>query len=49
MANRTDCAIAGVIRDTLYIDGGYQWWLPGLKDESYGAPINDGKISEPIV
>jgi hypothetical protein len=32
-----------VIRDTLYIDGGYLWWLPGLSDGTYGAPTSDGK------
>lgn len=34
--------IAAVIRESLYIDGGYIWWLPGLSDGTYGAPNNDG-------
>jgi hypothetical protein len=38
-----DEKIAAVIRDTLYIDGGYLWWLPGQSDGTYGAPTSDGK------
>ncbi|KAH7391537.1 hypothetical protein BKA64DRAFT_107644 [Cadophora sp. MPI-SDFR-AT-0126] len=33
---------AAVVRDTLYIDGGYLWWKPGLSDGSYGAVVSDG-------
>jgi hypothetical protein len=33
---------AAVIRDTVYLDGGYLWWVPGLADGTYGAPVNDG-------
>ncbi|KAG0649494.1 Kelch repeat-containing [Hyphodiscus hymeniophilus] len=33
---------AGVIRDTLYLDGGYLWWNPGLADGSYAGPTADG-------
>jgi hypothetical protein len=40
--NPTDDAIAGVIRDALYIDGGYLWWNPGLADGSYAGPTADG-------
>ena len=34
--------IAGVVRDTLYIDGGYLWWEPGMSDGTYGGQISDG-------
>jgi hypothetical protein len=33
---------AGVVRDTVYIDGGYLWWEPGLADGTYGTPVSDG-------
>ncbi|KAL5318176.1 hypothetical protein ACEPPN_013235 [Leptodophora sp. 'Broadleaf-Isolate-01'] len=33
---------AAVVRDTLYIDGGYLWWQPGMSDGSYGSVISDG-------
>jgi hypothetical protein len=42
ISNTTDETIAGVIRDTLYIDGGYLWWNPGLSDGSYAGPTADG-------
>lgn len=42
LLNPTDQEIAGVIRDTLYIDGGYLWWNPGLSDGSYAGPTADG-------
>ncbi|ORY64886.1 uncharacterized protein BCR38DRAFT_186468 [Pseudomassariella vexata] len=29
------------IRDTVYIDGGYLYWAPGMADGSYGAPTQD--------
>ncbi|KAL3428465.1 kelch repeat protein [Phlyctema vagabunda] len=32
---------AAVIRDTLYIDGGYLMWRPGFSDGTYGNPIAD--------
>jgi hypothetical protein len=38
----TDGDAAAVIRDTLYIDGGYLWWEPGMADGTFGALINDG-------
>ncbi len=38
----TDGIVAGVIRDTVYLDGGYLFWEPGMSDGSYGAPTNDG-------
>jgi hypothetical protein len=38
----TDGIVAGVIRDTVYLDGGFLWWEPGMSDGSYGAPTNDG-------
>lgn len=34
--------VAHVIRDTVYMDGGSLWWLPGLDDGSYGAADADG-------
>ncbi|RDL33728.1 uncharacterized protein BP5553_08096 [Venustampulla echinocandica] len=37
-----DSPRAAVIRDTLYIDGGYLWWQPGMADGSLGSPIADG-------
>jgi hypothetical protein len=33
---------AAVIRDTMYLDGGYLMWKPGLADETYGSPTQDG-------
>lgn len=32
---------AHVVRDTVYMDGGSMWWLPGLSDGSYGTAVND--------
>ncbi|RDW91032.1 hypothetical protein BP5796_02197 [Coleophoma crateriformis] len=32
---------AAVVRDALYIDGGYLWWVPGLADGTYGPPTAD--------
>ncbi|KAL1887572.1 hypothetical protein Sste5346_010125 [Sporothrix stenoceras] len=32
---------AAVVRDTLYIDGGTLWWIPGMNDSSYGGVIGD--------
>jgi hypothetical protein len=39
----TDGKIAAVIRDTVYLDGGYLWWQPGMSDGSLGTLIADGK------
>lgn len=33
---------AAVVRNTLYIDGGYLWWLPGMSNGAYGDPTSDG-------
>lgn len=45
MFNSTDVLItsslAAVVRDTVYLDGGILWWLPGLSDGSYATPISD--------
>ncbi|KAL2061603.1 hypothetical protein VTL71DRAFT_6980 [Oculimacula yallundae] len=45
-ANSTMCQWqsprAAVVRDTLFLDGGYLWWKPGMSDESYGPPTSDG-------
>lgn len=38
----THLALAAVVRDTLYIDGGYLWWLPGLASGLDGIPTQDG-------
>jgi hypothetical protein len=43
--NNFDCVIAAVIRDTLFIDGGDQWWIPGMADGTFGDPVNDGMTS----
>ncbi|KAI5919794.1 hypothetical protein F4810DRAFT_467206 [Camillea tinctor] len=32
---------AAQLKDTVYMDGGYLWWVPGMADESYGAPTQD--------
>ncbi|KAH9908591.1 hypothetical protein F4778DRAFT_353408 [Xylariomycetidae sp. FL2044] len=32
---------AAVLKDTVYIDGGYLYWVPGMTDGSYGAPTQD--------
>lgn len=40
--------LAAVVRDTLYIDGGYLFWLPGLSDGNYGDPVSDGEGKNPI-
>ncbi|KAK1752104.1 hypothetical protein QBC47DRAFT_433058 [Echria macrotheca] len=32
---------AHVVRDTVYMDGGGLWWLPGLSDGSYATPESD--------
>ncbi|KAK3324706.1 hypothetical protein B0T19DRAFT_444102 [Cercophora scortea] len=36
---------AAVLRDTVYLDGGSLWWLPGFNDGSYGATVNDINLS----
>ncbi|CAK7227000.1 hypothetical protein SCUCBS95973_006388 [Sporothrix curviconia] len=32
---------AAVVRDTLYIDGGNLWWIPGMNTSAYGSVTND--------
>jgi hypothetical protein len=32
---------AALIRDTVYLDGGNLYWLPGLNDENYGPAVPD--------
>jgi len=32
---------AHVVRDTVYMDGGRMWWLPGLSNGTYGAVESD--------
>lgn len=34
---------AAVLRDTVYLDGGKIYWLPGLSDGGYGTPIPDSR------
>jgi hypothetical protein len=41
----TDGDTAAVIRDTVYIDGGFLFWEPGMSDGTYGAPTNDGNMA----
>ncbi|KAI9656088.1 MAG: hypothetical protein M1829_000443 [Trizodia sp. TS-e1964] len=36
---------AAVLRDTLYVDGGYLWDLPGMADGSYGQIVQDPNLS----
>ncbi|CAJ2514261.1 Uu.00g023800.m01.CDS01 [Anthostomella pinea] len=31
-----------VLKDTVYMDGGYIFWLPGMADGTYGSPMQDG-------
>jgi hypothetical protein len=40
---RADIVPAHVVRDTVYMDGGGLWWLPGLSDGSYATPESDRK------
>jgi hypothetical protein len=35
--------IAAFIRDTVYLDGGSLWWLPGLDDGTFGGVVNQGQ------
>lgn len=35
--------LVGVIRDTVYMDGGYLYWQPGMADSTYGVATLDGK------
>lgn len=35
---------AAVIKDTVYMDGGFLYWIPGMQTGEYGAPTQDGKI-----
>jgi hypothetical protein len=41
-ANRDQAA---VIRDTVYLDGGYLYWQPGLADGTFAIPNRDGIYS----
>lgn len=34
---------AAVLRDTVYLDGGYIEWRPGFSDGSYGDVIKDSR------
>lgn len=35
-------ALASVIRDTVYLDGGNLFWQPGFADGHTGSPQGDG-------
>lgn len=35
---------AAILKDTVYIDGGYLSWIPGMKDGSYGSATQDSKL-----
>lgn len=35
---------AAIIRDTIYMDGGRTWWIPGMADGSLKTLIPDGKL-----
>jgi hypothetical protein len=37
--------IAAIVNDTVYLDGGRLWWLPGLADGQYDAVVDDRKSS----
>jgi hypothetical protein len=34
---------AALLKDTVYIDGGSLYWIPGMADGSYGAATSDGR------
>ncbi|KAI1496657.1 hypothetical protein F5X99DRAFT_424377 [Biscogniauxia marginata] len=44
-ANATMCTWqalrAAQVKDTVYMDGGYLWWVPGMADGSFGPPTQD--------
>jgi hypothetical protein len=39
----TNTSVAATVRDTVYIDGGYLYWVPGMADGSYGPPTEDSE------
>lgn len=39
-----DQTLAAIIRDTIYVDGGKAWWIPGYADGSLGSLRTDGKL-----
>lgn len=41
--NRELIIAAALLKDTVYIDGGYLTWIPGMADGSYGAATQDGR------
>lgn len=40
---------AAVLKDTVYIDGGYLAWIPGMADGSYGSATQDGKSTSGLM
>ncbi|RYP51994.1 hypothetical protein DL768_002790 [Monosporascus sp. mg162] len=48
--NATMCAWralrASTLKDVVYMDGGYLYWIPGMADGSYGAATQDSSISK---
>ena len=41
----TNDGIVAVVRDSVYIDGGFKWSREGMADGTYGAYILDGMRS----
>jgi hypothetical protein len=41
--NPSDNPLVGIIRDTLYIDGGELFWQPLMKSGPPSTPIKDSK------
>lgn len=36
------CAPAALVRNTVYLDGGSIWWMPGLASGELGRLVNGG-------
>lgn len=34
---------AHVVRDTVYMDGGSIWWLPGMDDGTFAPTVKDSE------
>jgi hypothetical protein len=41
--NRELTIAAALLKDTVYIDGGHLYWVPGMADGSYGPATQDGR------
>lgn len=44
----TNIEIAATLKDTVYMDGGFLSWVPGMADGTYGAPTQDSKLQEHV-